>query len=572
MPTRVQGTDTIFFIPKHKIPPGRKVTYARIVPAIRPQKDETHRTRMTVGGNLLQYDQDTGSPAADLVTAKLFFNSVISTPRARFMNMDVKDFYLNNIMPRYEYMKIHISLLPKDVINHYHLQHIQDEHGYVYMEIRKGMYGLKQAGRIAYDALVKHLAKYGYVPSNTTQGLWTHVTRPIQFILVVDDFGVKYTNEADVHHLIAALKDKYNISIDWEGSLYCGLHLKWDYTAGYVDVSMPQYIATALKKFNHPPPQRPQHAPAKWTRPTFGAKIQYAHNDESPHCSPQEKLRIQQITGTLLYYARAVDPTMLVALNDISHEQANPTTTTQTKITQLLDYAATYPEATIRYYKSDMILWIDSDAAYLVAPQARSRVGGHFKLSSKPQNPLQNPPNNGPVHVECTLLRQVVAAASEAELGATFINAQKAIPMRQALIDMGHPQPPTPIKTDNSTAHGILTSLVKQKRPKAFDMRFYWLKDRIAQQQFQVYWKPGKQNLADYVTKHHLPTHHRIMRPKYLLNLVKSVALMRGCVTPFPATARDQRSQCINTIVKQAIQNNHECKHQFTQQISNLIS
>lgn len=223
MPTRVQGTDTIFFIPKHKIPLGRKVTYARIVPAIRPQKDETHCTRMTVGGNLLQYDQDTGSPAADLVTAKLFFNIIISTPRARFMNMDVKDFYLNNNMPCYEYMKIHISLLPKDVINHYHLQNIQDEQGYVYMEIRKGMYGLKQAGRIAYDALVKHLAKYSYVPSNTTQGLWTHVTRPIQFILVVDDFGVKYTNEEDVHHLIAALKDKYNISIDWEGSLYCDI-------------------------------------------------------------------------------------------------------------------------------------------------------------------------------------------------------------------------------------------------------------------------------------------------------------------------------------------------------------
>mmetsp|Transcript_6798 Transcript_6798/g.12795 ORF Transcript_6798/g.12795 Transcript_6798/m.12795 type:complete len:338 (-) Transcript_6798:2268-3281(-) len=297
---------------------------------------------------------------------------------------------------------------------------------------------------------------------------------------------------------------------------------------------MPQYIATALKKFHHTPPTHPQHAPAKWTQPTYGAKIQYASNDTSPACTANEKLQIQKITGTLLYYARAVDPTMLVALNDISHEQANPTKTTQQKIKQLLDYAATYPDATIRYYKSDMILWIDSDAAYLVAPQARSRVGGHFKLSSKPQTPIQNPPTNGPVHVESTLLRQVVAAASEAELGAAFLNAQKAVPIRQALHDMGHPQPPTPLKTNNSTAHGILTSLVKQKRSKAFDMRFYWLKDRIAQQQFHVYWKPGNQNLADYITKHHPPAHHKIMRSKYLLNLLQSVELMRGCVTPFP--------------------------------------
>jgi hypothetical protein len=428
-----------------------------------------------------------------------------------------------------------ISLLPEDVIEHYALRDKQDEKGFIYIEIRKGMYGLKQAGRIAYDELKTHLAKHGYESCKTTQGLWKHASRPIQFILVVDDFGVKYTNEQDVHHLINALLKKYKLSVDWTGTLYCGLHLAWNYTDGYVDISMPDYIPTALKKFNHTPPLKPQHAPAKWTQPIYGAKVQYVNDDTNPPCTEQEKTMIQQITGTLLYYARAVDPTMLVALNDISHEQTKPTTKTKEKVKVLLDYAATHPHATIRYYKSDMSLWIDSDAAYLVASKARSRVGGHFKLSSHPEVPIQNPPHNGPVHVECTLLRQVVAAASEAELGANFINAQKAVPMRQALEDMGHPQPPTPIKTDNSTAHGILTSLVKQKRSKAFDMRFYWLKDRIEQKQFNVYWKPGNQNLADYVTKHHPPTHHKIMRTKYLLNLIKTIELMRGCVNPIPA-------------------------------------
>jgi hypothetical protein len=535
IPGRVKGTDTIFFIPKTNVPQSKKVTYARIVPAIRPQKEETHRIRVTVGGNLLTYDDDAGTPTTDLTTAKLFFNSIISTPNSLFLNLDVKDFYLNNTMPNYEYMKIHISLLPDDVIAQYNLRDLQDANGFVYMEIRKGMYGLKQAGRIAYNELVTHLAKYGYVPSKTTQGLWHHKTRPIQFILVVDDFGVKYTNEEDVKHLIQALQAKYTISIDWSGSLYCGLHLNWNYDQGYVDVNMPNYITTARKKYQHPQPNRPQHAPAKWTQPAYGVRIQYTNPDTSAPCSDSEKQKIQQIIGTLLYYARAVDPTMLVALNDLSHAQANPTEKTTENLTQLLDYAATHPDATIRYYKSDMILWIDSDAAYLVAPKARSRVGGYFKLSSKPRTPLQDPPPNGPVHVECTLLKQVVAAAAEAELGAAFVNAQKAVPMRQALTDMGHPQPPTPIKTDNSTAYGILTSLVKQKRSKAFDMRFYWLKDRIQQKQFQVYWKPGNQNLADYVTKHHPPAHHKIMRTKYLLNLIHSVQLMRGCVNPVPA-------------------------------------
>jgi hypothetical protein len=225
-----------------------------------------------------------------------------------------------------------------------------------------------------------------------------------------------------------------------------------------------------------------------------------------------------------------ITPAQLVENTSKLTEPFNPAEPIENLYTRFED-AMEFAEAANRPYTSEQIL-------------------EYALLSSKPQTPIQNPPNNGPVHVECTLLHQVVAAASEAELGANFINAQKAIPVCQALLDMGHPQPPTPIKTDNSTAHGILTSLVKQKRSKAFYMHFYWLKDRIAQQQFQVYWKPGKQNLADYVTKHHPPTHHRIMRPKYLLNLVKSVALMQGCVTPFPTTDHDQWSQCINTIVK----------------------
>jgi hypothetical protein len=319
---------------------------------------------------------------------------------------------------------------------------------------------------------------------------------------------------------------------------------------------MPNYIQTALKKYAHCPPKTPQHAPAKWTQPTYGTKIQYATNDTSPPCDDNDKTLIQQITGTLLYYARAVDPTMLVALNEIGHEQAQPTQQTKHKIQHLLDYATTHPEATIQFYKSDMILWIDSDAAYLVAPQARSRVGGYFKMSARPQQPIQNPPNNGPIHVESTLLRQVVAAASEAELGAAFTNAQKAVPMRQALEDMGHPQPPTPLKTDNSTAHGILTSLIKQKRSKAFDMRYHWLRDRIQQRQFQVYWRPGKQNLADYFSKHHPPGYHQAIRPIYLHPKPTSQHV-QGCV---PVSR--PRSTCSDVIDTKASRQTIAVRHQ----------
>jgi hypothetical protein len=138
MPT---GTNTIFFIPKKAVPTDRKVTYGRICVNIRPQKTEPHRTRLTVGGNLIEYPDDVSTPTADLTTAKLLFNSVISTPGAKFLTADIKDFYLNTEMARYEYMRLAIHLIPQEIIDQYDLLPLVDD-GYIYMEIRKGMYGL----------------------------------------------------------------------------------------------------------------------------------------------------------------------------------------------------------------------------------------------------------------------------------------------------------------------------------------------------------------------------------------------------------------------------------------------
>ena len=109
-----------------------------------------------------------------------------------------------------------------------------------------------------------------------------------------------------------------------------------------------------------------------------------------------------------------------------------------------------------------------------------------------------------------------MASAAEAEVGALFVNGQDAIPLRNTLIELGHPQPPTPIQTDNSTAAGFANDTIKQKRSKAMDMRFYWIKDRVEQGQFLIYWRPGSENLGDYFTKHHSPSHHRLMRPVFL--------------------------------------------------------
>ena len=126
------------------------------------------------------------------------------------------------------------------------------------------------------------------------------------------------------------------------------------------------------------------------------------------------------------------------------------------------------------------------------------------------------PQMNGAVHVLCKIMREVLSSAAEAEFGGLFHNGKDAVPMRTTLQELGHPQPPTPIVTDNSTAVGIATDTVKQRRSKAIDMRFYWIRDRVRQGQFVIYWRRGATNRADYFSKHHPPAHHIEMRPQYI--------------------------------------------------------
>ena len=138
MPGRNTGTNTIFFIKKHQVPKERAkdVTYGLITTLIRPEKiDEPNRTRLVAGGDRVHYPGDAGTPTADLLTVKLLLNSIISTKDARFMTLDIKDFYLNTPMERYEYMRLRLADMPEDVIEHYKLRDIASPEGIIYCKI-----------------------------------------------------------------------------------------------------------------------------------------------------------------------------------------------------------------------------------------------------------------------------------------------------------------------------------------------------------------------------------------------------------------------------------------------------
>jgi hypothetical protein len=165
-----------------------------------------------------------------------------------------------------------------------------------------------------------------------------------------------------------------------------------------------------------------------------------------------------------LYYARAVEPTVLMPLNEIATEQTKVTEKTQAATNQLLDYLAAHPDATIRYHASDMMLPIHSDVSYLSVSNARSRLGGLFLCGNK--SPQEDNLNGSILNV-ASVIKNLVASADESELGACFQNAQSGAPLRVTLAELGHTQPPTPLRTDNSTPFGILNETIKQKRSKA---------------------------------------------------------------------------------------------------------
>ena len=187
-----------------------------------PHKKEIHRVRLVVGGDKLTCNFDTGSPAASMLDTKILCNSIISDAHkgARFLNADLKDFFLMSNMKEPEYMRIAFKYFPQDIIRKYNLNSKVAQDDYVYIKIKRGMYGLKQAALLAHEQLIQNLEPHGYHPIPNTN-FWKHDTKPTIFCLYVDDFGVKCYSKADAEHLFLALKQYYRYTVDWKGTHFC---------------------------------------------------------------------------------------------------------------------------------------------------------------------------------------------------------------------------------------------------------------------------------------------------------------------------------------------------------------
>ena len=308
--------------------------------------------------------------------------------------MDLSNFYLGTPLDRPEYVRIKLSIIPQEVIDAYNLDKYA-YNGWVYFEISKGMYGLKQAGKLANKLLAKRLFSHEYYQCATTPGLWQHKWRPVIFALIVNYFGVQYTSLQNAKHLQAALTEHYEVTTDWTGSKFSGIDLKWDYLKRTCRLTMDGYIHDVRFRFGNQDPKNPQHSPLKHREIIYGAKSQQIADkvDNSPPLDVVGIKKVQGDVGSLLYYARAVNNKLLCTINTIGMKQASGTQNTLGECTQVLDYLAHYPNKGITYKASKMVLAAHSDASYLSETKSRSRAGAHIFLSNN--DPI--PQSNGPV-------------------------------------------------------------------------------------------------------------------------------------------------------------------------------
>ncbi len=240
--------------------------------------------------------------------------------------------------------------------------------------------------------------------------LWCHKWRPLQFCLIVDDFGVKYVGIEHFNFLLELLKKIHGAQCNMAGDKLAGIAIQWDYPGKCCRLSIPGYIDNLLLKFKHPRPCKPQLSPYTCLPIFYGTKTQFsADDDTSAHLDDARKHRIQEIIGSLLYYACAVDNKLLMALNAIAAKQSKATVATKQAVHLLLDYVATYPNNGIVYCASDMILCAHANDGFLNESQCCSCAGAHIFLSENQPYPCFN----GAVLSSAQIIKFVMASAAE---------------------------------------------------------------------------------------------------------------------------------------------------------------
>ncbi|KAL7476295.1 hypothetical protein ACHAW6_003413, partial [Cyclotella cf. meneghiniana] len=242
------------------------------------EKDDPHRIRATLGGNLIYYPDNVGTPTADLLLIKIFLNSVISTEGAKFATTTISNFYRMTPLKHPEFGRVKMSDIPEEVITEYELHKIATAGGWVYFRVIRG------------------------IP--LAPALWKHKTRPTPSVLIVDDFGIKYFSKEDLDHLVDSIKKYYEVKVDPEGRELVKIELDWNYENKKVHLSMKPYLDKLLRQFNNVVPTKHQDSPFPHVEPRYGAKVQFAKYNQSKPVGEAEKKHIQKVNRKCIFLSR----------------------------------------------------------------------------------------------------------------------------------------------------------------------------------------------------------------------------------------------------------------------------
>ena len=516
------------FIPASDKPAGALVTYYN--PRCKrknlddPDGNWTARVRGTVGGDKCEYSGDRTAHTAGMTTVKILLNHVISDEDSSFVTADVDDYYLmTGNLETPVYMRMQLTDIPPQSMQHFNIsQDIRPGDTSVLVCVTGGIYGLPEAGRLAKQKLIPHLASHGYRECRNTPMLFRHDTRKTSFVLVVDDLGIKYqkSKPEDLTHLLDCLKEIYSMKTNLNGDKFLGLHIDWNYAPIYknstCEVSIPNYYTDAAIRFGIDCTANvftPEICPDRNYRSPDSQQIVF---DESPPLGPAGAKTLQEIVGVMLYAARAVDGMKLLPCSHLSSAQSCPTQKDLDAAHILLRNAATFPNPTLVFRPSDMVLRIIGDASYNSESGARSRAGVFYNLGMATDDTFIN----GPILCLSSLIPTIVCSASEAEYATVYIAGKEGLPLRYTLDDIDCIQPATPITCDNTTAVKIIDGSCKLKRSRSIDQRYHWIRERVNEfKDFTVSWEPGTgqlQSIADFLTKPY-PTEHTLTMRRYFV-------------------------------------------------------
>ena len=477
---------------------------------------EKCRTRLTADSSSNKYLKgSTTAYTADLESIKIMLNMIASNKNLRGSKADIGNFFPVTPLGNgdKEYMALPIKLMPPEAIAKYGLDKLV-VNGMVMVENFNAVYGMRQSGKIAGDAVEAHMLKCGWASEPATPCIYVNKAVPNVFVArIVDDFYVTHEKDEEMLNFVDMLKELYETVVyELDCKQFCGLDIEvknHGTDQKEVHVSIKGYVEEAILELGYTPSAKPQDSPGAWTKPKYGYTEQSETIFDSPLLDAKDKLWVQTAVGKALFYARAVDVSIIFACNNIATLGFNEAAMKATK--HMLDYLATHSTATVVYKKSQMLLKCYSDASFDSVPGSRSRYSGIMYFGNKDDSTI-----NGAIHAYSKVFKTIYTSAAAVEYGSLFELGRGAEVIGESCRVFKVEQFCTPLWTDNTTAIKLAKNESKGKRSKTMARQHNWLAQQVKFGRFTVHWESGKTLIADPLTKFVPVLEHRAWAERLL--------------------------------------------------------